>query len=100
MTKNKKTIIITGGNSGLGFAVAKIIASRYKDYQLILACRNLEKANMAVNELQKSTDNQNIIAMELDVSSLLSVRKFVANFQAADLGLLDGILCNCRNKWK
>ncbi|MBC1576669.1 SDR family NAD(P)-dependent oxidoreductase [Listeria seeligeri] len=94
MTTNKKTIMITGGNSGLGFAAAKIIASRYKDYQLILACRNLEKANMAVNELQKSTDNQNIIAMELDVSSLHSVRKFVANFQTADLGLLDGILCN------
>ena len=37
-----KNVIITGGNSGLGFETAKKIA-KYKEYRVILACRNAEK---------------------------------------------------------
>ena len=78
-----RTIIITGANSGLGFETAKKIAKN-KDYEVILACRNLEKGNNAKEEIIKETDNQNITVLELDTSSLESVRNFVDEFKKLD----------------
>ncbi len=75
-----RTIIITGANSGLGFETAKKIAKN-KDYEVILACRNIEKANKAKKEIEVETNNNNIIVMKLDTSSLESVRKFVQEFK-------------------
>jgi NAD(P)-dependent dehydrogenase (short-subunit alcohol dehydrogenase family) len=40
-----KTIIITGANSGLGFECCRALL--YKKANIIMACRNLEKANKA-----------------------------------------------------
>ena len=40
----KKTVIITGANSGLGLETAKKVAVASRDYQVILACRNPAKA--------------------------------------------------------
>ncbi len=81
-----RNIIITGANSGLGFETAKKIAKNL-DYQIILACRNLEKALIAKNEIIKETNNKNIITMELDTSSLESVKKFVDEFNKLNLDL-------------
>ena len=78
-----RTIIITGANSGLGFATAKKIAKN-KDYEVILACRNIDKGNIAKEEIIKETDNQNITVLELDTSSLESVRNFVNEFKKLD----------------
>ena len=68
-----KTIIITGANSGLGFETAKKIAKN-QNYQIILACRNKEKAEKAREDIIKETSNQNVKVMILDTSSLKSVR--------------------------
>ena len=70
-----KTIIITGANSGLGFEVAGK-AAKNKDYKVILACRNMEKAEKAKEKIIDETGNDNIITMQLDTSSLASVRAF------------------------
>ena len=81
-----KTVVITGANSGLGFATAKKIAKN-QDYQVILACRNMEKAGHAKDEIISETGNQNIITLELDTSSLESVRNFVDEFKELNLRL-------------
>ena len=81
-----RTIIITGANSGLGFATAKKIAKN-QDYQVILACRNMEKAGHAKDEIIGETGNQSIITLELDTSSLESVRNFVDEFKKLNLKL-------------
>lgn len=78
-----RTIIITGANSGLGFETAKKIA-KHKDYEIILACRNIDKANNAKKKIISETNNNNIIVMEIDTSSLESVRNFVENFKKLD----------------
>ena len=75
-----RTIIITGANSGLGFETAKKIAKN-KDYEIILACRNIDKANKAKKEIISDTNNNNIIVIEIDTSSLESVRNFVKDFK-------------------
>ena len=74
-----KNIIITGGNSGLGFETAKKIAAK-GDYKIILACRNMEKADKAKNKIIDETKNPNIEAMQVDTSSLSSVSSFAKNY--------------------
>ena len=77
-----KTIIITGGNSGLGFETAKLIAKKGWDCSIILACRNIAKGNSAVENIRSETLNYNITAMVLDLASLKSVREFAAQIDA------------------
>ena len=61
-----RNVIITGGNSGLGFETAKKIAKN-KDYRVILACRNPEKAAEAVEKIKQETGNENVLSMRVDL---------------------------------
>lgn len=74
-----KNIIITGANSGLGFETARKLAKN-KDFRVILACRNADKANDAKEKIIKETGNKNVETMILDTSLLSSVRAFVENY--------------------
>ena len=78
-----KNIIITGANSGLGFETAKKIALN-KEYRIVLACRNLEKAELAKQQIIKETQNPNIEYLKLDTSSLKSIEEFVSEFEKAN----------------
>ena len=73
--ENLKKVIITGANSGLGFETAKKVA-RDKNYEVILACRNSEKAEKAVESIKQDTGNNNIYYKILDTSSLKSIKDF------------------------
>lgn len=88
-----KTVIITGANSGLGFETTKQIAERGSGYQLIMACRNMEKAQAAKAKILESVPDANLICLELDTSSLAKVRAFVAAFKKLNLPLY-GLVCN------
>ncbi len=88
-----KTAIITGGNSGLGYYCAREIASN-KDWQVIIACRNLEKASQAVEKLKAATNSDRIAAMLLDLASLDSIRQFAREFTNRELPPLSAIVCN------
>ena len=88
-----KTVIITGGNSGLGYHCAQQIAQN-PNWHIILACRDLEKGNKAVRELQKSAETDQIEVMQLDLADLDSVRSFVKKFKQSDYASLDALVCN------
>ena len=45
-------ILITGGNTGLGFEVIKSLCQSTKAYTILLAGRDIEKANAAAKEVQ------------------------------------------------
>ena len=94
MENKIKTVIITGANSGLGYRTAKKIAKTSKNFRIILACRNLEKGNKAKEEIIKETGNENIIVMEIDTSSLNSVRNFVKNYKETLYGKIYCLVCN------
>lgn len=89
-----KTIIITGANSGLGFNAAKKIAAQGNDFEIILACRNLEKAQKAKDEIVKDTGNKNILVMQLDTSSLQSVKDFADYYKQSHNKPIYALLCN------
>ena len=90
----KRTVIITGGNSGLGYQCAKNITMNNKDYTVIIACRNLEKASVAKKSLQQETGNSNIFTLDLDLSSLESIRKFYYIFCNEKYPPLYALVCN------
>lgn len=89
----KKIVIITGSNSGLGFETAKKVAQN-NEYKVILACRNLEKAEAAKEKIISETNNQDVITMKLDVSSLQSVRDFANEYTSSNLGKIYALVCN------
>jgi len=74
-----KTIIVTGGNSGLGFEAVKALAE--KGAQVVLACRNLDKGVKAKNEILSLYLQAKIEVMELDLMDISSIRSFVAKFK-------------------
>ncbi|XP_030574296.1 dehydrogenase/reductase SDR family member 13-like [Archocentrus centrarchus] len=73
-----KTVIITGGNTGIGKATALHLAR--KGAKVVLACRNKDKAATAIAEIQKETGSTEVFYMHLDLASLKSVRSFANTF--------------------
>ncbi|XP_053689610.1 retinol dehydrogenase 12-like [Sabethes cyaneus] len=77
-----KVIVITGANTGIGKETAKELLLR--GGKVYIACRSLEKANQARQELLAETGMDNIHVRELDLASLESVRKFATSFLAEE----------------
>uniref|UniRef100_A0A673H547 Retinol dehydrogenase 12-like n=1 Tax=Sinocyclocheilus rhinocerous TaxID=307959 RepID=A0A673H547_9TELE len=69
-----KTVIITGANTGIGKETVRDLAKR--GARVIMACRDLEKAEAARKELMEDSGNQNIVANKLDLSDTKSIRAF------------------------
>ena len=85
-----KTVIVTGGNSGIGYEAALRFAE--KKAQMVLACRSLEKARAAAGAIVAAHPGAAVEVMELDLASLNSVRAFADAFHGRHRQL--DILCN------
>jgi protochlorophyllide reductase len=83
------TVVITGASSGVGLYAAKALAQR--GWQVVMACRDLEKAKQAAQSLGMSPDRY--ILMHIDLGSLDSVRQFVKTFRESGRSL-DALVCN------
>ena len=59
-----------------------------------MACRNLAKANAVKEQIEKETQNPNLIVMEIDTSSLESVKNFVEKYKNANYGQIYSLVCN------
>ncbi|KAL0979028.1 hypothetical protein UPYG_G00179520 [Umbra pygmaea] len=73
-----KTVLITGGNAGIGKETAVALAMR--GARVIIACRDLDKAEKAVREIKIRSHNINVIHMELDLANMRSIRDFSKTF--------------------
>lgn len=69
-----KTIIVTGGNSGLGFESVKAFAQ--KGAKVVLASRSAEKGETAKAEILKEKPKGSVEFEVLDMADLESVKKF------------------------
>ncbi len=85
-----KTIVVTGGNSGIGYEAALEFARKRAD--VIIACRDLGKARTAAAQISASSPGARVEVMELDLSNLASVRSFADAFHRGRPAL--HVLCN------
>ena len=90
---NAQSVIITGANAGIGFAVARYVV-KYSDWHVILACRNPQKAKIALNELQQCHPSASASTLPLDLLSLHSIREFAAGLPLQDVPPVHGLILN------
>jgi len=86
-----KVVIVTGANSYIGFEATKGFAR--KGAETILACRNIDKANKASDRIKKKIPDAKTVIMQLDLSSLKSIKDFTAEFKK-NYSSLDVLLNN------
>ena len=84
------TVLITGGNSGIGLEAGRILAGH--GAQVILGCRNLEKGAAAVADITRDHPEAHVKVLELDLADLSSVEHASDRF-LGEHDRLD-VLCN------
>ncbi|ESO07953.1 hypothetical protein HELRODRAFT_185410 [Helobdella robusta] len=72
-------VIVTGGNSGIGFETARALACFGAD--VVIACRNMKSANLKVCEIRKECKAATISSMMLNLCRLISVEKFAQAYK-------------------
>lgn len=74
-----KVCVVTGANSGLGYATAKALAQ--KGARVIMACRSEQRGTEAQKKLVASTGNANIELELVDLSRPEDIRAFAQRLQ-------------------
>jgi NAD(P)-dependent dehydrogenase (short-subunit alcohol dehydrogenase family) len=74
-----KVMVVTGGNSGIGFESVKAFAR--KGAEVVLASRSTEKGELAKKEILQTVSEGNIQVMQLELDDLESVKRFAAEFR-------------------
>ena len=82
-----KTILITGGNSGIGLYSATYAA--YLNMRVIIACRNENRGLEAIKLIKEEVPNADIRLMILDQSEESSIKSFVSTIinEKIDIGI-------------
>ena len=75
-----RVAMITGGNSGIGYATACKLAAA--GFHVILASRNQQSSAQAMTRMRAGNPSASVESMPLDLASLASVRQCAAAFQA------------------
>lgn len=74
-----KVALVTGANTGIGYETARSLALH--GCSVILACRNIEKAEAAISLIQKEKETAICMALQMDLTSLHSIREAVEQFK-------------------
>lgn len=76
-----RVAVVTGSNTGIGYHTAAVLA--YAGAHVVLAVRNLEKGNAALSRIIAADPKADVTLLELDLSSLDSVRAAATALRSA-----------------
>ncbi|MGF1490685.1 MAG: SDR family NAD(P)-dependent oxidoreductase [Prochloraceae cyanobacterium] len=85
LKEKEKVCVVTGGSSGVGLATAINLAKN--NTRVFITSRSEERGFKAAKQIRGKSGNQNVEFLQLDLSSLESVRNFVNCFQQKQLPL-------------
>ena len=88
---SRPAVLVTGGNSGIGFECARKLAR--EGQRVVVASRNREASAKAVDRIAAETGNTAVEDMELDLGSLAAVRQSAKEVEARGLRLR-ALVCN------
>jgi len=89
---NGKTYVITGANTGAGFAASKILLS--KGARVVMLNRNEEKSKNAIGKLKEEFGSDAKVSfVKMDLAELASVRK-AADEIIQTVDRVDALICN------
>ena len=74
-----RVAIVTGSSSGIGYEAARVLAN--KNATVIIAVRNLDKGNSALEKIKAGYPEADARVMEIDLADLESVRRFSEQFK-------------------
>jgi len=80
-----RTAVITGGNSGIGFEAARVLAEQ--GARLFLGCRDQGKAHDAVLRIRATAPGAEVRVVPMDLASLRSVRAAAAHIRSGCEGI-------------
>jgi NAD(P)-dependent dehydrogenase (short-subunit alcohol dehydrogenase family) len=81
-----RTCLVTGANSGLGYATALGLARLGADVWLL--CRDRERGQRALREIRRASGNNRVHLELADMSIQTSIRAFAERFTAAHVDVL------------
>ncbi|KAK1266938.1 hypothetical protein QJS04_geneDACA000388 [Acorus gramineus] len=79
------TAIVTGASSGIGAETTRVLALR--GAHVVMAVRNVDAGNDVKEGIVKEIPSARVDVMQLDLSSMASVRKFASEFNSLNLPL-------------
>lgn len=91
--------LITGANSGIGFATALALADL--GGEVVLLCRNAERGRAALAQIRSRSGNQRVSLVTLDVSDLASIDRALPELAATPVDVLvhnAGVLPDARSE--
>ena len=90
----KRTVVLTGANSGIGYDAATRLASR--GHRVVLACRTQAKAEDTASRIRSELgrDDADVIPLECDLSSIASIDSFVRALKLSIEGGIDSLCLN------
>ncbi|KAF4839321.1 Short-chain dehydrogenase/reductase tropE [Colletotrichum siamense] len=95
MASDKKVVLVTGGNTGLGLEVVTALYASPWPYQIIIGCRTVVKGENAIASLigQTSESNSHLSTVQLDISEDSSIETAVQDIKSR-FGRLDVLVNN------
>ena len=87
----RATVLVTGGNSGIGFECARRLARA--GWRVLIASRNRAASADAVRRIAEESGDGSASELGLDLASLASVRALATEIEARDLPLA-ALVCN------
>jgi NAD(P)-dependent dehydrogenase (short-subunit alcohol dehydrogenase family) len=94
--QSRRVAVITGANTGLGYATALALAEH--GAHVVLAVRNLDKGKDAIARIAASSPQADVALQELDLTSLESVRAAAEQLRS-DYDRIDLLINNAGVMW-
>ena len=95
MALSKAVVVVTGGNSGIGYEAVKALFQSTKPYHVLMGSRSLEKGVLAAETMKREYPNakNSLEPIQLDVTGDESIGKIFEHVKSSQ-GRLDVLVHN------